>query len=214
MQSLSRIGYTLNGAMPLDGQNFPQGLSQLSLQQIMADSQAQQVYNHLDTTYQAYQQAVSRDSMNGTGGPIRFVIHHGSLVWAAQYTYDYLVFGEGGGGYVSPATNLDSVSHEFGHGVVAHEAGFAFTDAAVDGGTALHEAFADLSTTLVDVHLHGSPTAGQNITWTMMDHVHFEPQHWISLLGLSDSSARHVSGLVSSAILSSENGRSRWALLE
>lgn len=165
--ALNRIAYSAGGGSPVQTL-FPQGLTTLFTEgQAPNDLQAGDAYNNAGTTYLAYQSAVGRNSMNGAGGPIRLVVHYFMPDPSnAFHENGYLVFGEGGGGMKPPSSVLDSVAHEYGHGVVAADAQFATADDLVDAATALNEAYGDLSSTIADVHVHGAPSAS---TWTMLE---------------------------------------------
>lgn len=171
--SLFRMAYSASG-VATPPPSFPQGLTFLFGEgQPPNDTQAGNAYVHAGTTYQAYQQIFGRDSMNGVGGAIKLVVHYpfpsGGM---ALYHNDYLIFGEAGGGMVSGTSNLDTVAHEYGHGVVKADAGFSSADDLVDGAAALNEAYGDLSSAIVDVNIHGAPSTS---TWTMLELFAYDP---------------------------------------
>ena len=163
--SLNRTAYTAFG-QTLPAPNYTGKGFLFAEGGIPNDARALEAYNNVGTVYNAYQAAFSRDSMNGAGGMIYRLVHYNIQVAGAAYKNGQLIFAVGGFGLLHPTANLDSVAHEFGHGVVAADAQWQTSDLTVDGAAALDEGYGDLSATIADVYVNGTPTSS---TWTMLE---------------------------------------------
>lgn len=89
-----------------------------------------------------FYRALGRDSLDGKGGPIRSVVnvaYAGQPFVNAFWNGEIMVYGTGGGDYLSFAASLDVVGHEMTHGVVDHTADLLY----VGQSGAVNEAFAD-----------------------------------------------------------------------
>lgn len=83
------------------------------------------------------------------------VTHWGGSTAAFYAPGGYLVFRDGNSSTFSTAEDLDSVTHEYGHGIVDAETGVGLPTGVVDGADAWAEGYGDWAATVPDVLLHG-----------------------------------------------------------
>jgi len=133
-----------------------------------SDPVAMNAYWNANHVYNAFLGVFNRDSMDRAGNRINIVVHwgtnHGNAYHARNGGQDYLLFGDGQSSQMPFGNSVDVVAHEFGHGVVRAEKNFVYADTTIDSGAALHEAFADFASTVVDAWSQGSATTA---TWTI-----------------------------------------------
>lgn len=172
--ALTRHSYTAGGGAP-GALSFPAGLTWVGGEGVLPpDTVGIAAYQNAQTTYNAFKNGLvpSRSSWNNADAPIKLVTHYfmGGASNAFYAPGGYLVFSDAvpGSGTISLAQDLDSVAHEFGHGVVATEmsnaTGFTVSQDTVDGAGALNEAYADWASSVVDVYQNGVASLS---TWAM-----------------------------------------------
>lgn len=110
------------------------------------DTAVNEAYDGLGATYDFYQQAFNRDSIDGKGLALQATVHFGNKYNNAFWNGTQMVFGDGDGIYFNRFTiSLDVIGHELTHGVTEVEAALEYN---MQPG-ALNESLSDVFGSLV-----------------------------------------------------------------
>ena len=121
------------------------------------DVEANEAYDGFGATYDFYEKAYGRDSIDGNGLPLLGTVHFGVQYDNAFWNGAQMVFGDGDGTLFNRFTiSLDVIGHELTHGVTQFDAGLAYLNQA----GALNESISDVFGSLVKQH-HLGQTAAQ-----------------------------------------------------
>ena len=121
------------------------------------DPATDEAYDGLGATYDFYEQAYGRDSVDGNGLPLRGSVHFGTSYDNAFWNGEQMVFGDGDGTLFNRFTiSLDVIGHELTHGVTQFDSGLAY----LNQPGALNESLSDVFGSLVKQH-HLGQTADQ-----------------------------------------------------
>jgi Zn-dependent metalloprotease len=115
------------------------------------DVAVNEAYDGAGMTYDFYDQALERDSIDAKGLEIVSSVHFGLRYENAMWSGGQMVYGDGGGQIFiegSLTTSLDVIGHELTHGVTQFSAGLRYR--AQPG--ALNESFSDVFGSLVKQH--------------------------------------------------------------
>lgn len=121
------------------------------------DTSADQAYDWLGATFDFYEAAYRRDSIDGGGMPMISTVHYGKGYDNAFWNGTQMVYGDGDGTLFTAFTGpLDVTGHELTHGVTQHTAGLDY----YGQSGALNESVSDVFGSLVKQH-HLGQTADQ-----------------------------------------------------
>jgi len=121
------------------------------------DAATDEAYRGLGATYQLFQDAYERDSLDGSGMPLRATVHYGEDYANAFWDGTRMVFGDGDGEYFKRFTvSIDIIGHELAHGVTEHTADLVYSGQS----GALNESVSDVFGSLVKQRV-GDQTADE-----------------------------------------------------
>ena len=121
------------------------------------DQAVTEAYDGLGDTWQLWQQAYGRNSLDGKGLPLVASVHFGTNYDNAFWDGTQMVFGDGDGVIFLPFTrSVDVIGHELAHGVTQYTSGLNYQDQS----GALNESVSDVFGVLVKQRLLGQ-TADQ-----------------------------------------------------
>jgi Zn-dependent metalloprotease len=110
------------------------------------DPTVNEAFDGLGETWDFWQQAFSRDSIDDENMPLRGIVHYGEEYPNAFWDGRRMVFGDGDGEIFDRFTKaLDVIGHELGHGVIEDEAALEYHGQS----GALNEHIADVAGTMV-----------------------------------------------------------------
>jgi Zn-dependent metalloprotease len=110
------------------------------------DPAVNEAFDGLGETWDFWQQAFSRDSIDDENMPLRGIVHYGEEYPNAFWDGRRMVFGDGDGEIFDRFTKaLDVIGHELGHGVIEDEAALEYHGQS----GALNEHIADVAGTMV-----------------------------------------------------------------
>jgi Zn-dependent metalloprotease len=116
------------------------------------DASVDEAYDGLGATWELYQRAFSRDSLDDAGMELIATVHYGQDFQNAFWDGEQMIFGDGDGVHFTSFTGaVDVIGHELTHGVVQHTAGLIYL--AQPG--ALHESIADCFGAMAKQHVLG-----------------------------------------------------------
>jgi Zn-dependent metalloprotease len=111
-----------------------------------SDAAADEAYDGAGATYDFYEAAYERSSIDDRGMRLDSSVHYGSGYDNAFWSGSQMVYGDGDGRLFQRFTKcVDVIGHELTHGVTAHEANLEYHD---EPG-ALNESFSDVFGSLV-----------------------------------------------------------------
>ena len=117
-----------------------------------ADEAVTQAYDGLGDTWQLWQQAYGRNSLDGRGLPLVASVHFGKSYDNAFWDGTQMVFGDGDGViFLSFTRSIDVIGHELAHGVTQYTSGLNYQDQS----GALNESVSDVFGVLVKQRLLG-----------------------------------------------------------
>src|SRR5512132_3252436 len=112
-----------------------------------------EAYDGLGDTFDFYEQAYDRNSIDDEGLPLDATVHYGHDYDNAFWNGQRMVFGDGDGQLFNRFTiSLDVIGHELTHGVTEDEAGLVYLEQA----GALNESLSDVFGSLVKQY-HATP---------------------------------------------------------
>jgi Zn-dependent metalloprotease len=121
------------------------------------DPAVDEAFDGLGDTWDFWQDAFSRDSLDDENMPLRGVVHFGEEYPNAFWDGRRMAFGDGDGElFLRFTKSLDVIAHELGHGVVEDEGALEYNGQS----GALNEHFADVAGSMVKQHKLGQ-TADQ-----------------------------------------------------
>jgi hypothetical protein len=121
------------------------------------DRTVTEAYDGLGATWQLWQQAYGRNSLDGKGLPLVATVHFGTNYDNAFWDGSQMVFGDGDGTIFLPFTrSVDVIGHELAHGVTQYTSGLNYQGQS----GALNESVSDVFGVLVKQRLLGQ-TADQ-----------------------------------------------------
>ena len=121
------------------------------------DQGVTEAYDGLGATWQLWQEAYGRNSLDGKGLPLVATVHFGTNYDNAFWDGTQMVFGDGDGVVFLPFTrSVDVIGHELAHGVTQYTSGLNYQDQS----GALNESVSDVFGVLVKQRLLGQ-TADQ-----------------------------------------------------
>jgi Zn-dependent metalloprotease len=104
------------------------------------DVSADEAYDGLGATWELFERAFDRDSLDGEGLGLVATVHYGQDFLNAFWDGQQMIFGDGDGiRFASFTGAVDVIGHELTHGVVQYTAGLIY----VAQPGALHESIAD-----------------------------------------------------------------------
>ena len=110
------------------------------------DREVTEAYDGLGATWELWQQAYGRNSLDGKGLPLVATVHYGRQYDNAFWDGTQMVFGDGDGVIFQPFTrSLDVIGHELAHGVTQYTSGLNYQDQS----GALNESVSDVFGVLV-----------------------------------------------------------------
>lgn len=111
------------------------------------DVAVDEAYNGLGATFDLFSEVFERNSIDGSGLPLRATVHYGHLYDNAFWDGDRMVFGDGDGEVFDRFTrSLSVIGHELTHGVIQHASGLVY-----EGQSgALNESVSDVFGVLVE----------------------------------------------------------------
>jgi Zn-dependent metalloprotease len=110
------------------------------------DPAADEAFDGFGATFDFWQAAFSRDSIDNENMPLRGVVHFGEEYPNAFWDGRRMVFGDGDNElFLRFTKSLDVIGHELGHGVIEDEAGLEYWGQS----GALNEHFADVAGVMV-----------------------------------------------------------------
>jgi len=113
---------------------------------VSTDTEVNQAYDGLGSTYDLYSQIYDRDSLDGLGLPLDASVHYKNDYDNAFWNGTEMVFGDGDGDLFNPFTVcVDVIGHELTHGVTQYESNMVYL--AQSG--ALNESLSDVFGSLV-----------------------------------------------------------------
>jgi Zn-dependent metalloprotease len=116
------------------------------------DAAADEAYDGLGATYDFWEQAYGRNSIDDEGMPLRGVVHYGQDYDNAFWDGRRMVFGDGDGRlFLRFTRSLDVIGHELAHGVTEDENGLQYQGQS----GALNESCSDVFGSLVKQHAVG-----------------------------------------------------------
>ncbi len=111
-----------------------------------ADEAVSQAYDGLGATWQLWQDAYSRNSLDGKGLPLVATVHYGTDYDNAFWDGTQMVFGDGDGVvFLGFTRSIDVIGHELAHGVTQYTSGLNYQDQS----GALNESVSDVFGVLV-----------------------------------------------------------------
>lgn len=114
------------------------------------DEAVNQAYDGLGATYELWQQAYGRDSLDARGLPLLATVHFAQGYDNAFWDGTQMVFGDGDGEiFLNFTRSLDVIGHELAHGVTQYTAGLNYRDQS----GALNEHISDVFGVLVKQRL-------------------------------------------------------------
>jgi Zn-dependent metalloprotease len=120
------------------------------------DAAADEANDGLGATYDVWEQAYGRNSIDDEGMPLRGVIHYGQDYDNAFWDGRRMIFGDGDGElFVRFTRSLDVIGHELGHGVIEDEGPLDYQGQS----GALNESLADVFGSLVKQFTLGQDAA-------------------------------------------------------
>lgn len=120
------------------------------------DPAADEAYDALGATYDLYEQAFGRNSLDDKGLRLNASVHYGQNFDNAEWDGTQMLFGDGDGQYFNRFTvAIDVIGHELTHGVTQYAAGLEY----FDQSGALNESFSDVFGSLVKQHAKGQDAA-------------------------------------------------------
>ncbi|MFT4228766.1 MAG: M4 family metallopeptidase [Microbacterium sp.] len=116
----------------------------------VADLAVNEAFDGLGATFDLFQQAYGRDSIDGAGTALKASVHYGSDYDNAFWDGAQMVFGDGDGEVFAGFTgSISVIAHELTHGVTEHEAGLVYRGQS----GALNESISDVFGALTEQHL-------------------------------------------------------------
>jgi Zn-dependent metalloprotease len=113
------------------------------------DAAADEAYDGLGATYDFWDQAYGRNSIDDEGMPLRGVVHYGQEYDNAFWDGRRMIFGDGDGKlFLRFTRSLDVIGHELAHGVTEDENGLQYQGQS----GALNESCSDVFGSLVKQH--------------------------------------------------------------
>jgi Zn-dependent metalloprotease len=120
------------------------------------DPAVNEAFDGLGETWDFWQRAFSRDSIDDENMPLRGIVHYGEEYPNAFWDGRRMVFGDGDGEIFDRFTKaLDVIGHELGHGVIEDEAALEYHGQS----GALNEHIADVAGTMVKQRKLGQTAA-------------------------------------------------------
>jgi Zn-dependent metalloprotease len=117
---------------------------------------ADEAYDGLGATYDLYEQAFGRNSLDDRGMRLIASVHYSQNFDNAEFDGQQMLFGDGDGQYFNRFTvAIDVIGHELTHGVTQYTAGLDYNDQS----GALNESFSDVFGSLVKQHDKGQDAA-------------------------------------------------------
>ncbi|WP_394213889.1 M4 family metallopeptidase [Brachybacterium vulturis] len=124
------------------------------------DESVDEAYDGLGATWELFDRAFSRNSLDDEGMELIATVHYGEDFQNAFWDGEQMIFGDGDGVYFRSFTNaVDVIGHELTHGVVQFTAGLIY----VAQPGALHESIADSFGAMVKQRLRGQ--SAQDADW-------------------------------------------------
>ncbi|WP_324418075.1 protealysin inhibitor emfourin [Phycicoccus sp.] len=121
-----------------------------------ADAAVTEAYDGLGATWQLWQDAYARNSLDGKGLPLVASVHYGQDYDNAFWDGTQMVFGDGDGVvFLGFTRSLDVIGHELAHGVTQYTAGLTYQGQS----GALNESVSDVFGSLVKQHSLGQDAA-------------------------------------------------------
>ncbi|MBT9257997.1 M4 family metallopeptidase [Phycicoccus sp. MAQZ13P-2] len=121
-----------------------------------ADTAVTEAYDGLGATWQLWQEAYGRNSLDGKGLPLVATVHYGRDYDNAFWDGAQMVFGDGDGEvFLGFTRSLDVIGHELAHGVTQYTAGLNYQGQS----GALNESVSDVFGVLVKQHSLGQDAA-------------------------------------------------------
>jgi Zn-dependent metalloprotease len=121
-----------------------------------SDAAVDEAYDGAGSTYDFYEAAYARSSVDGKGMRLDSSVHFGSGYDNAFWNGSQMVYGDGDGKLFQRFTKcVDVIGHELTHGVTAHEADLDYHDQP----GALNESFSDVFGSLVKQRTLGQTAA-------------------------------------------------------
>lgn len=134
------------------GTALPGALVREEGQDSPGDESVDEAYDGLGATWDLFQQAFSRDSLDDAGMELIATVHYGQDFQNAFWDGEQMIFGDGDGVYFRSFTDaVDVIGHELTHGVVQFTAGLIY----VAQPGALHESIADCFGAMVKQRMLG-----------------------------------------------------------
>ncbi len=134
------------------GTTLPGTLVRSEGQPPTGDTGVTEAYDGLGATWQLWEQAYGRNSLDGKGLPLVASVHFGTDYDNAFWDGTQMVFGDGDGVIFLPFTrSVDVIGHELAHGVTQYTSGLNYQDQS----GALNESVSDVFGVLVKQRLLG-----------------------------------------------------------
>jgi hypothetical protein len=120
------------------------------------DAATDEAYDGFGQTWSLYDETYGRDSLDGTGQPLRGTVHYGAKSDNAYWDGTQMVFGDGDGVVFHRFTiAVDVIGHELTHGVTEHTAALEYHGQS----GALNESISDVFGSLVKQRTLGQAAA-------------------------------------------------------
>ena len=133
-------------------QNLPGRVARAEGEGPTGDAAVDEAYDGLGATYDFFQEAYDRDSIDDAGLPLNGHVHFGVDYANAFWDGQRMVFGDGDGELFNRFTiSLDVIGHELSHGVTQYESGLNY----MGQPGALNEHLSDVYGSLVKQYLLG-----------------------------------------------------------
>ena len=140
-----------------NGTTLPGALVRSEGQPPTGDQAVTEAYDGLGGTWQLWQEAYGRNSLDDKGLPLVATVHFGTDYDNAFWDGSQMVFGDGDGELFNRFTrSVDVIGHELTHGVTQYDAGLDYQDQS----GALNESVSDVFGSLVKQRMLGQ-TADQ-----------------------------------------------------
>ena len=110
------------------------------------ESAAVDVAYGLQQTLDYFSIAHGRDRLQGLGAYVHYGLNYKNAFYTKHNGFPVIVFGDGDGQEMNPLVSIDSVAHEYTHGIIEATANLAYAN---ESG-ALNESFADIFGTAVE----------------------------------------------------------------
>jgi Zn-dependent metalloprotease len=121
-----------------------------------ADRSVNEAYDGLGATFDFYQEAYDRNSIDDEGLHLDATVHYGQQYDNAFWNGQQMVFGDGDGDLFNRFTvSLDVIAHELTHGVTGDEVGLVY----MGEPGALNESISDVFGSLVKQYTRGQTAA-------------------------------------------------------